>query len=232
MPESAAGGAAENASFLARDPNAPNRCPWCSAPAPADATHCPSCHASLAERDSIGDVLIPGVTAVDPAVARRGEVLKTVMAIPGAKLFPTIGFGLAMAASIQQGAERRAEAKRPLGDLGVPSAEALQLAAQLDRSGATAPDPEAGAEPDTATPAPEPAPIVDAWANVPWAGTGPHEVSAAGAVEAAEPIEPEQAEPVPAEREPWEDPALAAGQASPADPYGESPSNQAGQPRD
>jgi len=44
-------------------------CPWCSAAAPAEATHCPACGAALAERDSLGDMVIPGVTDVDPALA-------------------------------------------------------------------------------------------------------------------------------------------------------------------
>jgi hypothetical protein len=41
-------------------------CPWCSAALPAaDATDCPSCQARLIEPL---DVVIPGVTAVDPAL--------------------------------------------------------------------------------------------------------------------------------------------------------------------
>jgi hypothetical protein len=44
-------------------------CPWCSATAPAEATNCPACGAALAERDSVGDLVIPGVTDVDPALA-------------------------------------------------------------------------------------------------------------------------------------------------------------------
>jgi hypothetical protein len=49
--------------------NAPSRdCPWCSAEVSADASHCPACGAALAQRESIGDLVIPGVTAVDPAL--------------------------------------------------------------------------------------------------------------------------------------------------------------------
>ncbi len=44
-------------------------CPWCAATAPEAATRCPSCGAALAQRESIGDVPIAGVTAVDPALA-------------------------------------------------------------------------------------------------------------------------------------------------------------------
>jgi hypothetical protein len=44
-------------------------CPWCSAPATGDATTCSACGAALAQRESLGDVRIPGLTAVDPALA-------------------------------------------------------------------------------------------------------------------------------------------------------------------
>lgn len=43
-------------------------CPWCAAPAAADATMCRECGAALAQRESIGDVRIPGLTSVDPAL--------------------------------------------------------------------------------------------------------------------------------------------------------------------
>jgi hypothetical protein len=44
-------------------------CPWCSAPAADEANTCASCGAALAQRESLGDVRIPGLTAVDPALA-------------------------------------------------------------------------------------------------------------------------------------------------------------------
>lgn len=47
---------------------APASCPWCAKPAPAGATRCPSCDAALAQREAIGDLVIPGLTAVDPAL--------------------------------------------------------------------------------------------------------------------------------------------------------------------
>jgi len=43
-------------------------CPWCSAPATDEATTCRECGAALAQRESIGDLQIPGVTSVDPAL--------------------------------------------------------------------------------------------------------------------------------------------------------------------
>ena len=45
------------------------RCSWCEATAVADATHCPSCGAALAQRDDLGGILVPGVTGVDPGLA-------------------------------------------------------------------------------------------------------------------------------------------------------------------
>ena len=44
------------------------RCAWCDAFAPPDATKCPACGAALAQRESIGDLVIPGVTNVDPVL--------------------------------------------------------------------------------------------------------------------------------------------------------------------
>jgi len=50
------------------DPVAPRSCPWCGTPAATDAATCSSCGAALAQRESIGDLRIPGLTAVDPAL--------------------------------------------------------------------------------------------------------------------------------------------------------------------
>ncbi len=43
-------------------------CPWCSGAAEDEASTCPSCGAAMAQRESIGDLAIPGVTTVDPAL--------------------------------------------------------------------------------------------------------------------------------------------------------------------
>ena len=53
------------------------RCPWCSALAPADASRCASCGASLAEDQSLGERAIPGVTEVDPAVREAELIART-----------------------------------------------------------------------------------------------------------------------------------------------------------
>lgn len=52
----------------AAEQHAARQCPWCAAPAGPDDTTCSACGAALAQRESIGDVRIPGLTAVDPAL--------------------------------------------------------------------------------------------------------------------------------------------------------------------
>ena len=44
-------------------------CQWCGTTAAATVETCPSCGAALAERESIGGLVLPGVTNVDPALA-------------------------------------------------------------------------------------------------------------------------------------------------------------------
>jgi hypothetical protein len=43
-------------------------CPWCAAPAAAEADRCAACGAALAQRETIGELMIPGLTSVDPAL--------------------------------------------------------------------------------------------------------------------------------------------------------------------
>jgi hypothetical protein len=50
-------------------PDVRRTCPWCSAGASREATHCHACGAALAQRESLGGVVIPGVTDVHPALA-------------------------------------------------------------------------------------------------------------------------------------------------------------------
>ena len=44
-------------------------CQWCGTAAAATVETCPSCGAALAERESLGGLVLPGVTNVDPALA-------------------------------------------------------------------------------------------------------------------------------------------------------------------
>ena len=43
-------------------------CAWCATPASDEATTCSSCGAALAQHESLGDVVIPGLTGLDPAL--------------------------------------------------------------------------------------------------------------------------------------------------------------------
>ncbi|MEO8272435.1 MAG: hypothetical protein ABI620_00030 [Chloroflexota bacterium] len=65
MTDSSAGTSPEPAS---PEPAPDATCPWCAAPAAPDASRCTACGAALAQRESIGDLLIPGLTSVDPAL--------------------------------------------------------------------------------------------------------------------------------------------------------------------
>jgi len=49
-------------------------CPWCSKSVAGDPEHCPSCGASVRQQVEVvrvSDPVIPGLTEVDPALARR-----------------------------------------------------------------------------------------------------------------------------------------------------------------
>jgi hypothetical protein len=48
-------------------------CQWCSSTAAKEATHCPKCGAALVLRETIGDMVIPGVTHVDPALSQFAD---------------------------------------------------------------------------------------------------------------------------------------------------------------
>ena len=50
------------------EPSSLRTCPWCATVATAQATTCASCGAALAQRESIGELVIPGVTSIDPAL--------------------------------------------------------------------------------------------------------------------------------------------------------------------
>jgi hypothetical protein len=66
VPESAA--EPEAADTQGSSGDEPATCPWCATPAARGAARCSSCGAALAQRESIGDLVIPGLTAVDPAL--------------------------------------------------------------------------------------------------------------------------------------------------------------------
>ena len=67
-PALEAGAVASDPAAASAQADEPHSCPWCSTPAADDAKTCSNCGAALAQREKIGDLLIPGLTAVDPAL--------------------------------------------------------------------------------------------------------------------------------------------------------------------
>jgi hypothetical protein len=148
------------------DDPATRRCPWCDATATPEATHCMACGAALAQRDDLGGLTIPGVTAVDPALL---DADSRPLHIPGNSPSQGVAGGLALAAlmggpvglaaiggigAVAAGeylAASRGHATRPedLAAVGRPSEIALRMAEQLDkgRPGGAAPGADAPGDP-------------------------------------------------------------------------------------
>jgi hypothetical protein len=134
-------------------------CPWCATPATAEATTCASCGAALAQRESIGDLAIPGLTTVDAALQDfdkrplhlRGPSPSQGMApalIVGAMAGGPIGLaaigGVAAMAAAEYLGARRDGGGAALEDVGRPSEVLLQALEHLDGN---PPDPSAPPEP-------------------------------------------------------------------------------------
>jgi hypothetical protein len=126
-------------------------CAWCSHPAPVDALTCPSCGASMAQRETIGELVIPGVTSVRPdLVDADGRPLHIPAAsnaqglasgaIVGAMIGGPIGLA-AIGGTAVVGAAEYLAASRPAGDapaledVGRPTEFAAKVAEQLDQDG-------------------------------------------------------------------------------------------------
>lgn len=115
-------------------------CPWCSAPVPPDATHCPACGDAIAQRKSIADVALAGVTTVDPALeAYAAQPLPIPLPVPmsvdpiGGAIYLT---GLAGLAALAAPQGTRTNAPVDPRNVGEPSDAALQAVEQLDREDA------------------------------------------------------------------------------------------------
>lgn len=116
-------------------------CPWCSALVPPDATHCPSCGATLAQRELIGDLAIPGVTTVDAALeAYAAEPLPIPLPIPSS-VDPIGGSpyltGMAGLAALAAPDGTRTAAPVDPSSVGESSDAGLKAAEQLDREDAS-----------------------------------------------------------------------------------------------
>jgi len=144
------------------EPASGRPCPWCSALASPEATQCPACGAALAQRESIGDLVIPGVTTVDPALqAYASQPLR----IPGSSRSQGIAGGAVVAAAaaggplglVALGGLAAVAASEYLGagrgmsgaavdgtDVGRPSEAVLQALKRLDHEAAEATAPKTG----------------------------------------------------------------------------------------
>jgi RNA polymerase subunit RPABC4/transcription elongation factor Spt4 len=129
-------------------------CQWCGAVAAANATQCPGCGAALATRESLGGLVVPGVTAVDPALEAydaqpwrlprsspsQGLAGGTIAAaaIGGPAAIAAIG-GLAAVAAVEYLGAGQGHGDAPaLEDVGRPSEAAVEMARQLDAGGGAA----------------------------------------------------------------------------------------------
>lgn len=148
-------------------------CPWCSTPATDEATSCGACGAALAQRESIGDLQIPGLTSVDPALKDfderpmhlRGPSPSQGLAsgaIVAAAAGGPIGLaalgGIAAVAAVEYASASRGPDGKPidLEAVGRPSESTLEALRRLE-----------------AEPGAPPAPPSDPWADLPPAPAAP-----------------------------------------------------------
>ncbi|HET7029601.1 MAG TPA: hypothetical protein VFI34_03745 [Candidatus Limnocylindrales bacterium] len=145
-------------------------CAWCSHAAPVEATTCPSCGAAMAQRETIGDLVIPGVTDVRPDLidadgrplhipgASNAQGMAS-GAIVGAMIGGPVGLaaigGMAVVGAAEYAAaSRRSGESASLEDLGRPTEFATNVAERLDRDGEPAVVPVMETPPSAPTPDP------------------------------------------------------------------------------
>ena len=133
-------------------PSIARSCPWCSAPASDAAGTCAACGAALAQRESIGDVQIAGLTAIDPGLLAAdarpihlggpspshgvADAAVAAAAIGGPAGLMIIGGIAAVAAAEYAGARRPgAVAPEDLAKVGQPSELALRALERITAAG-------------------------------------------------------------------------------------------------
>lgn len=75
------------------------QCQWCDVVVGADIKHCPTCGAALVLRETIGDLVVPGVTHVDPGLSQYAA---QPLHIPGASPSHSVA-GSAVGAAVVAG---------------------------------------------------------------------------------------------------------------------------------
>jgi hypothetical protein len=155
----------------------PVTCPWCATPAARGATKCSSCGAALAQRETIGDLVIPGLTAVDPALqdfadrplhlsgpspthgVASGVVAAAAMGGPMG--IAILGGVAAMGAAEYLGAGKVGPDGVPIDQVGQASGAALEAVEKLERGEELPTADSTTPWPEDATDAPGPAPATE-----------------------------------------------------------------------
>ncbi|HYL40780.1 MAG TPA: hypothetical protein VET90_05680 [Candidatus Binatus sp.] len=126
-------------------------CQWCGAVSAPDAVQCSGCGAALATRESLGGLVVPGVTAVHPALEAydaqpwrlpkaspsQGLAGGTIAAaaLGGPAGLAALG-GLAAVAAVEYLGAGQGHGEAPsLDALGQPSQAAVEMARRLDAEG-------------------------------------------------------------------------------------------------
>jgi hypothetical protein len=122
------------------DPDSGRAGPWCSAAVPPDATRSPVCGDALAQRESIDNLAIAGVTTLDPALEGYAAQLLHIP-LPMPSIVDPVGgsislTGMAKLAALAAPAGIGANAPFDPNAVGDPSEAALHAVERLDQEDA------------------------------------------------------------------------------------------------
>jgi hypothetical protein len=150
--------------------DAERRCAWCDAPAPETLVDCAECGAKLAQRETLGDLVIPGVTHVDPALQQyskdplriprasssqyvAGPALGAAATVGGpAGLIALAALGAVAANEYNAASRGRRLTPEEIEKLGQPSEAALLMLKKLEEEGEVTPTEPDGAAASDAPP--------------------------------------------------------------------------------